>query len=417
MGCLESWRTLILARMLYPPMGGEYLRNWQTINLLQQFGPVAVFSLFDREIQPPDSAHVTWTHVNLAADRSFGERLESITQWFKQAGLTYYCPYQTSIAQALEQTIATFQPNLVILEQLWMIPYLPIIQRYPCQVIYDAHNVEVPLYDQTKCAGVGLRPLARKLLHIPQIHHSEQQLLQQTNQVWVCSQTDQEQLCDRYHPPHPPQIIPNGLDRQFYAGLFQERIHQERSGLTHNVILIGNFAHVPNGEAAALLVTEIYPELRRQFPQARLILVGRNPTPVMLKAAQENDQITVTGEVEDIRPYLATARVMVTPLQQGSGTRLKLLEAFAAGCPVVSTTKGAEGLQVQDGEHCLLAEGSAAIVAAVQRLWSDPVLEMHLIKAAQDLLQSAYSWDAVQQTIGSALEQLRTADAKRTVSN
>jgi polysaccharide biosynthesis protein PslH len=137
----------------------------------------------------------------------------------------------------------------------------------------------------------------------------------------------------------------------------------------------------------------------------------------MLRAAREDNQITVTGEVDDIRPYLATARVMVTPLLQGSGTRLKILEAFAAGCPVVSTTKGVEGLQVQDGEQYLRAEGSAAIVAAVQRLWGDSVLEMKLIKSAQGLLQSAYSWDVVQQTMGNALEQLRTADAKRTISD
>jgi polysaccharide biosynthesis protein PslH len=414
----ESWRTLILARMLYPPMGGEYLRNWQTINLLKQFGPVAVCSLFDRQIDPPQQTGIDFWHpINLAADRSLQSQLESITQWFKQAGLTYYCPYQTSIAETLTQTITTFQPDLVILEQLWMIPYLPIIQRYPCQVIYDAHNIEVPLYEQTKCVGAGLRSLARRILHIPQIQRSEQQLLQQTDQVWVCSRPDQEELCDRYRPTHLPQIIPNGLDSKFYAGLFQERLRQERSRLTHNVIFIGNFAHVPNGEAVSMLLREIYPELRRQFPQTRLLLVGRNPTPAMLKAAQADDQITVTGEVEDIRPYLATARVMVTPLLQGSGTRLKILEAFAAGCPVVSTAKGAEGLQVQDGEQYLRAEGSAAIVAAVQRLWSDPVLEMKLIKSAQGLLQSAYSWEAVHQTIGSALEQLRTADAKRTVNH
>jgi polysaccharide biosynthesis protein PslH len=412
----EDWRSLILARMLYPPMGGEYLRNWQTINLLQQFGSVAVFSLFDRAIQPPELGRLTWQHFNLTADRSLQSQLESITQWVRQVGLTYYCPYHHTIAQALEQTIATFQPNLVILEQLWMIPYLPIIQRYPCQVIYDAHNVEVPLYEQTKCVGVGLRSLARRMLHIPQIQRSEQQLLQQTDQVWVCSHTDQEQLCDRYRPTHPPQIIPNGLDSQFYADLFQERLRQDQ-GLTHNIIFTGNFAHAPNAEAATQLLTEIYPALCRQFPQTQLLLVGRNPTPAMLRAAREDNQITVTGEVDDIRPYLATARVMVTPLLQGSGTRLKILEAFAAGCPVVSTTKGVEGLQVQDGEQYLRAEGSAAIVAAVQRLWGDSVLEMKLIKSAQGLLQSAYSWDVVQQTMGNALEQLRTADAKRTISD
>jgi glycosyltransferase involved in cell wall biosynthesis len=412
MGRTESWRTLILARMLYPPMGGEYLRNWQTINLLKQCGAVAVFSLFERDLVPPALAGVeTWYHFNLSADRSMRSRLEQITQWFRQAGLTYYCPYRTAAAQALEKAIATFQPNLVILEQLWMIPYLSIVQRYPCQVIYDAHNVEVPLYEQTQCVGGDIRSLARRMMHIPQIHHSEQQLLHQTDQVWVCSQADRSQLGDRYGTTHRLQIIPNGLDNLFYAEIFQQR--RQPHPLTHNVIFIGNFAHHPNAEAAEILLTEIYPALRRQFPQTQLFLVGRNPTPTMIIASRGDTQITVTGEVEDIRPYLATARVMVVPLRQGSGTRLKILEAFAAGCPVVSTAKGAEGLQCRGGEHFLRAEGTGAILQAIHQLWGDPVLEATLIKAAHDLLQSAYSWEAVSTTVGNALQQLERADEKR----
>jgi polysaccharide biosynthesis protein PslH len=417
MGFPESWRTLILARILYPPMGGEYLRNWQTINLLQRFGPVAVFSLFEREIHPPALTGVeTWQHFNLSTDRSWEVRLEQLSQWFHQRGLTYYCAYSQKIAQALEQAIATFRPDLVILEQLWMIPYLPIVQRYPCRIIYDAHNVELPLYQQTKCIGNGLRSLARRRLHLPQIHHSEQTLLQQTDQVWVCSPIDERQLRDHYTPTRPLKVIPNGLDSAFYADLFQQRLHQNRE-LTHNVLFAGNFAHVPNEEAALLLLKEIYPALRRQFPQAQLALVGRNPTPAMLQAGQMDPQITVTGEVADIRPHFANARVMITPLQQGSGTRLKILEAFAAGCPVVSTIKGAEGLQLQDGEHCLLAEDSSAIVAAVQQIWRDPELELNLIQSAQDLLRSTYAWDAIYQTMESALHQIGLADEKRKISD
>jgi polysaccharide biosynthesis protein PslH len=407
MGHTESWRTLILARMLYPPMGGEYLRNWQTINLLKQFGAVAVFSLFERDLVPPTLAGIeTWHHLNLAADPSMRSRLEQITQWFRQSGLTYYCPYRTAVAQALEKAIATFQPNLIILEQLWMIPYWPILQRHSCPIIYDAHNVEAPLYQSSQCSGIGLRSRARQMLHMPQIRHSEQQLLHQTQQTWVCSPTDQDHLQSLYGTNGSIQIIPNGLNHFFYEKILQKRSQPQE--LTHNVIFIGNFAHRPNAEAAGILLTEIYPALCQTFSQTQLFLVGRNPTPTMIAASRGDTQITVTGEVKDIRPYLATARVMVVPLRQGSGTRLKILEAFAAGCPVVSTAKGAEGLQCQDGEHFLRAEGTGAILHAIHHLWSDPVLEATLIKAAHDLLQSAYSWEAISTTVGNALQQIES---------
>jgi polysaccharide biosynthesis protein PslH len=395
-------RTLILGRMLYPPMGGVYLRNWQMINILRQFGTVAVFSLFEREIYPPTLSGVEdWTHFNLAADRSVRSRLEEVAQWFKQAGLTYYYPYRTTIAQALEQAIATFQPNLVFLEQLWMIPYLPVLQRHPCRIVYDAHNVEVPLYQATKCAGIGVRSHLRTMLHIPQIHASEKKLLHQADQVWVCSEADAVQLHQCYPVKATTAVIPNGLDLSVYKGL---RPGLEQSEST--ILLLANFAHIPNAAAAQTLITDIYPSLKAIYPQCRLLLVGRHPTPAMQSAAQRDPAIVVTGEVEDINPFLAIASTMVVPLTEGSGTRLKILEAFAAQCPVVSTAKGAEGLAVQDGEHLLIREGHANIVQGVLQLWGDSALASRLTRSAFQLMQSQYSWEAVNGKVERALQRL-----------
>ena len=99
----------------------------------------------------------------------------------------------------------------------------------------------------------------------------------------------------------------------------------------------------------------------------------------------------------DVRPYLKTASLMIVPLRQGGGTRLKILEAFASHCPVISTAKGAEGLNAKDGEHLYLGETCEQLVEKVDFLWQNPALAQQLAETAYDLFLQKYSWAAVEQ--------------------
>lgn len=136
------------------------------------------------------------------------------------------------------------------------------------------------------------------------------------------------------------------------------------------------------------------------------MLVGYKPTEFMLNAAKNNSKIIVTGEVTDVKPYFQQANIMVVPLFQGGGTRLKILEAFASGCPVVSTSKGAEGLIVNEGEHLLLADNISDIIDAVDKIWSDVTLSQKLAHSAYSLVNSVYSWEAVAKNIKYAIQEL-----------
>ena len=126
-----------------------------------------------------------------------------------------------------------------------------------------------------------------------------------------------------------------------------------------------------------------------------------------MKAAAERDRrIVVTGLVSDILPFLAAATVMAVPLRQGGGTRLKILEAFATNVPVVSTKKGAEGLEVEDRTHVLLAESAEEFVAAIVRIWTEERLAEHLATHGLELLTRAYSWDESSRRILQAVAAL-----------
>jgi glycosyltransferase involved in cell wall biosynthesis len=124
----------------------------------------------------------------------------------------------------------------------------------------------------------------------------------------------------------------------------------------------------------------------------------------MREAAQNDPQTVVTGRVTDMRPYLASASVVIVPLFQGGGTRLKILEAFAAGRPVVSTSKGAEGLKAEDRQHLLLRDSVEALVEGVSEIWTNRTLRQRLVQNAYALVKAEYSWTA----IGKSVEQYIT---------
>jgi glycosyltransferase involved in cell wall biosynthesis len=158
------------------------------------------------------------------------------------------------------------------------------------------------------------------------------------------------------------------------------------------IIFSGSFGYQPNVNATKFLIDKVFPRLVNVFPDLALLLVGRNATPEMIEAAKHDHRIVVTGEVADVRPYLASASLMLVPLFEGSGTRFKLLEAFASSLPVVSTAQGAAGLGVRNGTHLLLAENADAFVDAAILLWENEGLAKNLAHNALKFVQRNYSW-------------------------
>jgi len=152
-----------------------------------------------------------------------------------------------------------------------------------------------------------------------------------------------------------------------------------------------------NEEAARLLLDDVLPHV----PDATLTLVGMSPPEWLRERASE--QVHVTGPVPDIRPYLAAAAVMPVPLMAGAGTRLKVLEAFAVGLPVVSTAKGVEGLALQPGEHYVQAETAPEFVAALEQLRAEPARADRLVTDARAWVQEHGSVAALDRAVARAL--------------
>jgi glycosyltransferase involved in cell wall biosynthesis len=190
-------------------------------------------------------------------------------------------------------------------------------------------------------------------------------------------------------------VIPNGVNAHHYsaAKIAEARRYSGENNPKPTLLFVGSMDYHPNVDAVTWFSLAAWPEVARNHPDLQFTIVGRQPSPAVQALASE--RIRVTGTVDDVRPFYASALAAVVPLRSGSGTRLKILEAMAAGVPVVSTRLGAEGIEAEDEVHLLLADNGAEIAAAIGRLASSATLRSRLSKAGRELVTAKYDWPVI----------------------
>jgi glycosyltransferase involved in cell wall biosynthesis len=181
-------------------------------------------------------------------------------------------------------------------------------------------------------------------------------------------------------------VIPNGVDTRALTPLAPPE--RDRAP---TLLFIGSMFYRPCADGAEWLVREVMPRLLRTHPRTRVMLVGRRPTDAVRALA--GTHVDVTGEVDDVVPSYAAATLSVVPLRAGGGSRLKILEAMALGRAVVSTTLGAEGLDVVGGEHIAIADDAPSMAQAIATLLSDVPRRQAMERAARALVERQYDWD------------------------
>jgi glycosyltransferase involved in cell wall biosynthesis len=158
------------------------------------------------------------------------------------------------------------------------------------------------------------------------------------------------------------------------------------------VAFVATLGWAPNVDAAVWLGHEIWPKVLARVPEARLLLIGRDPAPAVRALADE--RIEVTGTVADVNPFLARARVVVAPLRAGGGTRLKIMEALDVGRPVVATSVGCEGMDDLVGRGVVVADTASALADAIADLLLDPARAAALGRAGHEAVGADHTWDS-----------------------
>jgi glycosyltransferase involved in cell wall biosynthesis len=281
---------------------------------------------------------------------------------------------------AVARAIAGRQYEVAVVEHFWCAPYWEQVAGAARRTVLDLHNIESALH--ARCAAVEPAPAAfAHTVFERAARDLERTWLPRYTSVLATSERDAE-LARQIAPAAQVTVYPNAIPLTPVPPHIDEEA----------VVFSGNMEYHPNRSAVRFFRRDVWPQLRERWPRLVWRLIGKNPEAVK-EFTSGDARIEVCGPVEDAVTELARARVAVVPLLAGSGTRLKILEAWAARLPVVSTSIGAEGLDARDGEHLVLADGALAFAGAVTRLLACKDTRAQFGAAGRLLLEKEFTWE------------------------
>ncbi len=256
--------------------------------------------------------------------------------------------------------------------------------QLPCPSVVFTHNVEAEIFARHQ--RVAKSPFMRALWanQHAKMQRFERESLQRFDVVVAVSDRDGKAFADSYSVADS-FVIPTGVDLDFFSYRAPER--------SREVVFCGSMDWLANQEAMDYFMNEVWSRIVAQVPDARMTVVGRAPPRQLVADAQRRGFAwTFTGFVDDVRPRMHGAAVSVIPLRVGGGTRLKVFESMAMGSPVVSTTIGVEGLEVEPGRHYLRADEPESFAAAVVTLLEDPQRRNAIARAAREYVEARFSY-------------------------
>jgi len=288
--------------------------------------------------------------------------------------------------EELVRQVSLGRHNVVVCD--FLAPAGNVPPNLPCTKILFQHNVEAMIWQRH--FQVQSNWLKRKYLRNQwrKMRTFEREASLRFDAVVAVSKEDRETIRREYGIENVFDI-PTGVDVDFF------RPSRSSSEEPNNLVFTGSMDWLPNEDGVRYFTEEIMPQIRREIPKVTLTIVGRNPYPGLLELSRRDKSITVTGRVDDVRPYIEKASAYIVPLRIGGGTRLKIYEAMAMEKAVISTTVGAEGLPVKNREELILADTNESFAQAVIRVLRDQKFASELGQRAARTVRERFGWHQV----------------------
>ena len=300
--------------------------------------------------------------------------------------------YQSrAMRRLLGDIIAKERYDSIVCDFITPAPNLPSIAS--CVVFQ--HNVETMIWRRYARNAPNFAARLYLKLQARRMFAFERNVCRTARHVIAVSPEDARQMREMFALPDVSPI-PTGVDVEW----FTPPQAQSRAGL----VFVGSMDWLPNIDGMRFFCAEVWPLVLRRFPECTLSIVGREPTREIKALAAEDHRIRVTGTVPDVRPYLWESAVSIVPLRIGGGTRMKIYEAMAARLPVVSTTIGAEGLDIDPPRDIRIADSPADFAAQCIDLLSSVTAREDVAAAAWNLVATRFGWDNIAKQFESILE-------------
>jgi len=392
-------RVLVVSPNFPSPAGGASSRNYYLLQAVARSHSTALIALVN-QADMARSRDIALLEDTVHALHLVPREPSNLKRWQQLASIARGKSYLldsfrvSKVQRALDAMLAGDHYDVVLFESMFMAGY-----RVPTgiRIIIDQHNIEHELLERTY---QNEKSLPRKWYNWQEsrlVKRAELSLCQRADGVLVTSERERSKLKELV-PGKVIEVVPNGVATAMF------NVDEPSAEGPERIIFTGSMDYYPNTQAVLFFAQYCWPLVRAQIPGATWQIVGKNPPREVLKLA-ELPGVMVTGTVPDVRPYLAEAAVAIVPLLIGSGTRLKILDAFAARKAVVSTTIGCEGLAVESGKHLLIADPPEAFARAIIALLRDPERRGELGRAGRTLVETDYSWERSSEQLLRLLEE------------
>lgn len=371
----------------YPLAGGGALRSASLLQYLSQHFDVDAILFRQPGAPDPASALPPGLVRRASVIQLPAHRRSSTARGLRNAGrlarrvpplVDRFAGFEAEVAA----TVRGRNYHVGVVEHFWCAPYLEQIAPVCAVSVLDLHNIESVLHARCAATEPGAQRLAHRFFARAALG-LERKWLPRFSRILTPSEEDAAQVLQRA-PNASVTIYPNAVPLPPLPAVPREPV----------VIFSGNLEYHPNISAVRFFRREVWPLIRDRWPGIIWRLVGKNPEAVA-RWTSGDTRIEVLGPVADAVSELARAQLAVAPILAGSGTRLKILEAWAAGIPVVSTRLGVEGLPAEDGRHVLLAENGTSFAEAISRILECRELQQKLGGSGRRLVESRFTWEQV----------------------
>ena len=291
----------------------------------------------------------------------------------------------SGMTTAIEEELNTNTYDLIHAETFYMMPHIP---ETTVPTLLVEQTIEYLGYESyAKKAPTILRPFLN--IDIGKLKKWEKHYWNHCDQLVVMSQEDKAFVAKHLLRDIPISVVENGVDSEWFSQV------KRREPSAPTILFVGTFRWLPNQEAVRILVQKIWPSVKKVLPSARLAIVGAAPTAEVLSFAQSDPSISVSGNIPDIREAFATSHVLAAPVWSGKGTRYKVLEALAAGTPVVATSTAVEGLSIKSGTEAIVVDDSEKFADALIKLLQSTAQRDKLREAGRTFVKQQFDWNLI----------------------
>jgi len=398
-------RILFLSpRQCWPASSGARLREYHFLRALGRHADLTYLYFQDRDTPP-------LTRVDLPFCRGVSgvtkpDRYGPANILLGVAGrwpLPVLNYWSSEMRDAVGRASASQSYDVFHLDSIHMTRYSRFVGGSSPKVIYNWHNIESEAMRRYAAVASNSGKRWYAAYTAGKLAALESEILRSAFAHVVCSERERAQLL-RTAPAARIEVVENGVDTEYFTGA--------AGPASNKIVFVGAMDYFPNVEAITSFATRIWPQVQNKIPDMRLDVVGANPTPAVRRLG-EMTGISITGTVPDVRPYYRDSLAAIVPLRTGGGTRLKILEAMAAGVPVISTPLGAEGLGVTAGQDILIADPDSrdGWVEHILELSRRPLRREQLAGAARRLVLNRYDWKILGDKLSRLYEKWQRADS------